>query len=160
MADFSEGVGLVHELRELAAAEEFFHGSYDRAYVDERIGSGLAWLLDAHAFFDDALHTQQADTELGLDQLANAAHAAVAEVVDVIFASDAVVEFDEAAHNIDKVVKREGALALWDRQVELTVQFVASDAAEVVATGVEKHVFDERAGIVDGSRVAGSHLFI
>ena len=47
---------------------------------------------DGHALFDDALHAQQADAELVLDQLADRAHAAVAEVVDVVGGALAVVE--------------------------------------------------------------------
>ena len=79
-----ERVGLVHELGELAAAEELLHGRHDGPDVDERVGGGLVHLLDGHALLDHALHAQQADPEGVLDELAVGADAAVAEVVDVV----------------------------------------------------------------------------
>ena len=92
-----QGVGLVHELAQLAAAEELLHGRHDGADVDERVGRGLLDLLDRHALLDDALHAQQADAEGVLDELAVGADAAVAQVVDVVRLAQAVVELDELA---------------------------------------------------------------
>jgi hypothetical protein len=77
-------VGLVHELGELAAAEELLHGGHDRPDVDQGVGRGLVDLLDRHPLADDALHAEQADPERVLDQLAVGPDAAVAEVVDVV----------------------------------------------------------------------------
>src|SRR5689334_22438442 len=100
MTDFGQGVGLVHELRKLAAAEEFLHGCHDRANINERIGSGLSWLLNAHTLLDYALHTQEANAELGLNEFADAADATIAQVVDIVFASMTIVQLDEATHNV------------------------------------------------------------
>ena len=77
-------VRLVHELRELRAAEELLHRGDDRADVDQRARRRLVRVGDRHALADDALHAQEADAELVLDQLADGTHAAVAEVVDVV----------------------------------------------------------------------------
>ncbi len=46
--------------------------------------------LQGHALTDDALHTGKADAELVLQQLAHAADAAVAQMVDIIGGADAV----------------------------------------------------------------------
>ena len=50
---------------------------------------GVAWSAvgDRHPLLDDALHAEQADAELVLDQLAVGADAPVAQVVDVIAGS-------------------------------------------------------------------------
>ena len=82
--ELGQRVGLVHELRELAAAEELLHRRHDGADVDEGVRRRLVDLLDRHALAHDALHAQQADAERVLDQLAVGADAAVAEVVDVV----------------------------------------------------------------------------
>src|SRR5205807_8370523 len=92
MADLREGIGLVHELRELATAEKFLHSGNDRTNIDQCVRCCLARLLDTHALLYDTLHTQEADTELRLDQFSNAAHAAVAKVIDVVFAAVSVVQ--------------------------------------------------------------------
>ena len=91
MPNFSKGIGLIHKLRKLTTAEEFFHCGDDRAYVDERIGCSLSWLLNAHALFDHALHAQQPNAKLRLNQLANTAYTTISQMVDIIFAPMAII---------------------------------------------------------------------
>ena len=82
----SSASGLVWSMnwRQLAAAEELLHRGHDRPDVDQRVRGRLVDLLDRHPLADDALHPQQADPERVLDQLADRADAAVAEMVDVV----------------------------------------------------------------------------
>ena len=77
-------VHLVHELGELAGAEELLDGGDHRADVDERLGRDGLDVLGGHALADDPLHAGQADADLVLDQLADRADAAVGEVVLVV----------------------------------------------------------------------------
>jgi hypothetical protein len=60
-------------------------------------------LLDAHALLDRALHADEADAVLVLEQLADRADAAVAEVVDVVDAAAAVLEVDQVADHLEDV---------------------------------------------------------
>jgi hypothetical protein len=55
-------------------------------------GMTVSISTDAHALADRALHAQQADAVLVLHQLADRAHAAVAEMVDVVDLAAAVLE--------------------------------------------------------------------
>ncbi len=60
-------------------------------------------ILQGHALADTALHAAEADAELVLEQLAHAADAAVAEVVDIVRFADAVskaVEVIDGGENI------------------------------------------------------------
>ena len=109
----SSASGLVWSMnwRELAAAEELAHRRHDRADVDQRVGVAVVGVGDRHALLDDALHAQQADAELVLDQLADGAHAPVAEVVDVVGLAAAVVELDQLADDRDEVVAADHAIA-------------------------------------------------
>ena len=84
MREFGEGVGLVHELRELRATEELFDRSHDGADVDERLRGNRLDVLDGHALANHALQAQEADAELILEQFADRTDAAIAEVVDVV----------------------------------------------------------------------------
>ena len=110
-------VRLVHELRELRAAEELLHRRDDRADVDQRARRRLVRVDDRHALAHDALHAQQADAELVLDQLADGAHAAVAQVVDVVRVADAVVELDLRADDRLEVARLQDADLLVGRRV-------------------------------------------
>src|SRR5581483_992833 len=131
-SDLCQSIGLVHKLRELATTKKFSHSSDDRANINQRVGSGLPRLLNAHAFFDHALHAQQTHTELRLNQFADTAHATVAQVVDIVFAAMSGIQGHQPTHNIDQIVERQNALALWDRQIQFAVEFIATDAAHVV----------------------------
>ena len=82
-------VGLVHELRELRGAEELLDRGDDRTDVDERLRRHRLDVLHGHALAHHALEAQQADAELVLQQFADRADAAVAEVVDVVLVDDA-----------------------------------------------------------------------
>ena len=52
--------------------------------VDEALGRDDIQILNGHALPDDTLHAAKADAELVLQQLAHAAQAAVAQMVDII----------------------------------------------------------------------------
>src|SRR3954454_9270463 len=160
-------VRLVHELRQLRAAEELLHRRHDRADVDEGVGGRLVDLLDRHPLADHALHAQQADPERVLDQLAVGADAPIAQVVDVVLVVEAAVRLDEVADDgRDVLAGDRPALAgkldahpLGDA-VQLLVELVAADAAEVVAPEVEEQALDQLAGIVRRGRIARAQLLV
>src|SRR6266849_1982167 len=104
MADLREGIRLIHELRELAATEKLLHCRDNRANSDERTGVCPFWLLQTHTLLHDALHTQQAHAQPCLDQLADTAHAPVAQVIDIVCASVTVVQLNQAANNAHQVI--------------------------------------------------------
>ena len=136
----SERVRLVHELRELARAEEFAERRGYRADVDEVLRHrGRKVGRRRHAFARDALHAKQPYADLVLEQLADGAHAAVAEVVDVVHVLVAVAEADEPLDYRDDVGDGQQALAVRDVELEPAIDLIASDAAEVVASRVEEY---------------------
>ena len=106
-----ERVGLVHELRQLRGAEELLDGGDDRPDVDQGLRRDGLDVLSGHPLADDALHAGQPDPDLVLDQLADRAQAAVAEVVDVVglVALFAGVQADQVLDGADDVVLGERA---------------------------------------------------
>ena len=77
-------VRLVHELRQLRGAEELLQRRHDRADVDDRLRRDRVGVLGREALAHDALHPVEADPEGLLDQLADGAQAAVAEVLVLV----------------------------------------------------------------------------
>ncbi len=155
-----ERVGLLHELRELASAKELADCGDDRPHVDEGDGRHLLRLADRHALAHNALHAQQADAELVLDQLAHRLDAAVAQVVDVVGALDAVVDLDDALDDVDQVHGRQRMDLARDVQVEALVELVAAHFAQVVAPGCKEHLLDKVGRVVAGRRVARAELLV
>src|SRR5690606_16157954 len=141
--DLRQRVGLVYELRELARAEVLLHHRGDRLRVDEVVGhEGLNLLRHAHALLDGALHADQTDAVLVLHQLADRAHAAVAEVIDVVDRAAAVLELDQVLDRLEDVLGREDRLievrALLAVLVELVIELEPADLGQVVALGIEE----------------------
>ena len=95
--DLGQRIGLVHELRELRRAEELAHRGGRRLGVDQVLRHDGVDIDRRHALLDRALHAQQADAVLVLHQLADRAHPAIAEMVDVVDLALAVAQIDQRA---------------------------------------------------------------
>ena len=127
--DLGERVRLVHELRELRRPEELLDDRRDRLVVDELLRHQRLDVLQAHALLDRALHADETDAVLVLDQLADRADAAVAEVVDVVDLAVAVLELDQVAHDLEDVLAAQRALLEGHVEPQLVVELQPADAA-------------------------------
>ena len=130
---FGERVGLVHELRELRRAEELAHRGDRRLGVDQVVGHHGRDVDRAHALLHRALHAQQADAVLVLEQLADRTHAAVAEIVDVVDLALAVLEVDQRLDHREDVLLAQRGDGVLGVEVEAHVELDAADGREVVA---------------------------
>ena len=171
-----ERVGLVHELGQLAGAEELLDGGDDGPDVDQRLRRDRLDVLRGHALAHDALHPGQAGTDLVLDELADGAQTTVAEVVDVVdLDADrrglavaetlelglAGVQAHDVADRRDDVVDGQHALATARRvEAELLVHLVAADLREVVALRVEVEVLEQRLRGLTRRRLARTQLAV
>ncbi len=184
MGEPGQRVGLVHELRELRGAEELLQRGHDGADVDDRLRRDRVGVLGGEALAHDALHAVEADAEGLLDQLADGAQAAVAEVLvlvevvgdglarhrhrlggvvlDLDFGllghAEALGQRDQLLDEREDVVVGEGARVDVDVEPETRVELVATDAREVVALGVEEQLVEQRLGVLDARRLAGTLL--
>ena len=109
--DLRQRIGLVHELRQLRRPEELADGRHHRLGVDQVVRHGRRQLLiHAHLFLDGALHAHQADAELVLHQLADGAHAAVAQVIDVVHHADVLAQLEQVADGRVEILRRQRAV--------------------------------------------------
>ena len=105
--ELRDGVGLIHELRELGRPEELADDRRNGTDVDERGRRDLHGIRRRHALLDEALEAGHTDAELVLEQLADRTHAAVAEVVDLVDGADAVLQIEVGRDGGDDVVHRD-----------------------------------------------------
>ena len=114
MGQPGQRVRLVHELRQLRGPEELLDRGHHGADVDQGLGRDRLDVLGRHALAHDALHPREADPDLVLDQLADRAEPAVAEVVDVVGLVPllAGVQLHEVADGLEHVLEGEDALVL------------------------------------------------
>ena len=143
VGDFRQRIGLVHELRQLRRAEELAHRGDRRLGVDEVVRHDRRHVDAAHALLDRALHAQQADAILVLEQLADRADAAVGEIVDVVDLALAVLEVHQLLDDREDVFlaqRRDGVLGV---EAEAHVELDAADRGEVVALGIEEQAVEQ-----------------
>ena len=154
--DLRERVGLVHELRQLRRPEELANRGHDRLRVDQVVRhGGRHFLVDRHLLLDRALHADQPDAELVLEQLADRADAPVAQVVDVVHRRRVPPQLEQELDDLVEVLRVQDLLVERRVQPELGVQLEAADPREVVLLRVEEHVLEQRPRAVLGRRVAG-----
>ena len=132
-------VDLVHELRKLRRAEKFFYSRDNRLGRNQVLRLNHVVFFEAHSFFGDALHSGKGSLDLVCHQFAYGTDAAVAQVVDVVAAFFANVNFDEELHRIGDVVLRQSVLLERRIVVKLFVELVAANASQVVAARREEH---------------------
>ena len=157
MGQFRQRIGLVHELGELRAAEEFPDRRHHRPDIDQRCRCSRSRVhLCCHPLFDDPLHSQQSYAYLVLYQLADGPDSAVAQMVDVVRPENAVVDLDHHLEQGDDVLGPQGALVGTFLRVESPVELVATYLAQVVAPGIEEQVLYEILGVLDVGRLTGS----
>ena len=162
---------LIHELRQLSRTEELAQSGRQRTHVDQIAGHGLAEVgHSGHAFLGDALETQHADAQLTLQQFADGADAAVAEMVDVVDTLLAdlgerhvvalllrVAQGDQPLDNTDQIVERKQVLVFLQAQAEAAVQLVAPDAPQRVTAHVEEQFVEVFARALDAHGLVRPH---
>ncbi len=126
MRQLCEGVGLIHELAQRRGAEELLERRGDRADIDQALRGDDVEIREGHTLADDALHAAEADAELVLQQLAHAAHAAVAEMVDIVRLANAVRQAVEVVDGGKDVVRND---VLGDQDVDVLADGVLESLA-------------------------------
>ena len=172
MGEAGERVGLIHELAQLAGAEELLDGGDDRPDVDQALRRDRLGILSGHALAHHPLEAGEPDADLVLDQLADGAHPAVAEVVDVVRRVPrlAFVEGDQVLDGVEDVLLRQqpealtpvvfDVLEVTTLPTELLVQLVPADPGEVVPLRVVEQRVDQAARRLDRGELAGTQLAI
>ena len=97
MRQLRKRIGLVHELRQLRAAEELLQRRGYRADVDQCRWRRLC-RMRRHPVLDYTLHPHQTSVQLVLDQLAYRPHAPVLEVVYVVRLDLVAIDRDQPTH--------------------------------------------------------------
>ena len=109
--DLRQRVGLVHELRQLRRSEEFADRSHHRLGVDQVVRHGRRhFLVHGHLFLDRPFHADQADAELVFQQFADRAHAAVAQVIDVVHRADVLAQLQQVTDGAVEIFRLERAV--------------------------------------------------
>ena len=141
--DFSQRVGLVHELRKCIRTEERVDHARDGLRVDQ-VGRREHFVIaHVHAFANSTAHTCQTDRELVGELFTDRAHTAIRKVVDVVDRRFRVDQFDEVFDDRDDVFAREYAHIERGIEPEFLVDAITTHFTEVVTLVGEEEVIDD-----------------
>ena len=140
--NFGQRIDLVHELRQLAGAEERVDDARQRLGVDQVDGREDLVVAHVHALADRTRHTHEAHRELIRQLLADGAYTAVRQVVDVVHLGARVDELDEVLDNGDDVLARKRADFGIDLQPQLLVDTETAHVAQIVTLVREEELLD------------------
>ncbi|VDM15228.1 unnamed protein product, partial [Wuchereria bancrofti] len=157
VGDLGERVVLVHELRELAGTEELLHRRRNRLGVDQVLRHQAFAFGHRQTLLDRALDAHQANAELVLGHLADATHATVTQVVDVVDDALAVTDVDQGLEYGNDVFLAQHARTFDLGATDTTVELHAAHGGQVVTLGAEEQVVEQGLGSVLGWRLAGTH---
>ena len=157
VGDLRQRVGLIHELRELRRAEELAHRRRRRLGVDQILRHHRVDIDRRHALLDRALHAQQADAILIFHQLADRAHPAIAEMVDIVDVALAVAQIDQRLDHRQDVFLAQGAHGVLGGEIEPHIHLHAADRGEIVALRIEEQRVEHRLRGIERRRLAWAH---
>src|SRR3989304_3856340 len=87
VSNFREGIGLIHELRQLAASEKLVYNGGNGLSIDKVMRHHGFNVLQAHLLLDGSLHSHQTNTILVLNKFPHRADTPVSQMVDIIDAA-------------------------------------------------------------------------
>ena len=150
VGNLGKRVVLIHELGELAGAEELLDGSRNRLRVHEVLGLELIIVAEGKAVADSLYDARESGPEAVLRHLADRADAPVAEVVDIIGGVAAVSDLDELAEHADEILfgqDARGAEIL--ARIETAVELHAAYCREIIAIRIHEQGLEELLVILD-----------
>ena len=142
MRHFRQRVVLIHELGQLAGAEEFLDRRRHRLGVDHVLHGQIIRLNLGQALLDRPLHPGQPRPEGLLHLLADAAHPAIAQVIHIVHDITALVDINQNLQHIDDVLDFEDPRALHAVTPQPAIQPHPPHRGEVVALRVEEQVVE------------------
>ena len=158
--DFRKRVRLVHELRQLRGTEELTHGCHSRLGVDQIVRHHGRDIDAAHALLDRALHAQQANAVLVFKQFADRTHTAVAEIVDVVDFTLAVLEADQFLDHGKDVFLAQRRHRVFGVQFQTHVELHTANGGKVIPLSIEEQAFEQRFSGFLGRRFARTHHLV
>ena len=153
-------VGLVHDLAQLAPAEEILDGGRDALGIDERPRRHVLLIADRHALLHGAAQLEEALAQLVGGQFVDGPQPAIAEVVDVVDVALAAAQLQDVADRVEIIERPQGHLRFGDVLVELAVDAEPADLAEAIAVGVLELLAEQLLGLLELRRIAGTQPLI
>ena len=117
----------------MATAKELTRGCHNWPDVDQTQRRDLVGIADRHALAHNALHAQEADAQLVLNQFAHRLNPTVAQVINIIWAPFAIIDLDNAANHRHQILIGEDTVLNRRGDTQPPIDLVATDTAHIIA---------------------------
>ena len=144
VGDLGQGIGLIHELRQLRGAEELPDRRRRRLGVDKVVRHHRVDVDRRHALLDGPLHAHQAEPVLVLHELADRADAPIAQMIDIVDLALAVAQIGKRLHHRQDVLLAQRAHGIRAVELEPHVHLDPADRRQIVALLVEQEPVEQR----------------
>ena len=155
VGQFGQRIDLVHELAELATAEEVTHDGGERLRIDE-----LGWshgvhvhVEQGHALLDQTLRAGKTHAALVSEKLANGTHTTAAEMINIIEQAFTSAQAEEIMQRGNDVLGGEDTHFSVNLERELLIDLVATDTGEVIALRIEEQTLHESTSVWSRGRI-------
>ena len=151
VGQFRERIDLIHELGELAAAEEVTHHGTEGLGVDEFL-RGHAFhvhIEQGHALFHQTLRAAQAHAALVGEEFTHGPHTTAAQVIDIIQDAFAFTEAEQITQRSEEIFVCQNPHVLIHLQAQLLIQLVTAHAGEIIFLGIEEETLQQGLGVRD-----------
>ena len=141
VSDFRQRVVLIHKLRQLRRAEEFFDRGGNRFLVNQIFRRQLFGFNLAQALFNRALEAHQTNAESIGCHFTDATDAAITEVVNIINRTVTIFNGNQCFQDADNIFPGENTATFFFLNPQAAIEFHPPDAGKIIAFFIEKEIF-------------------
>ncbi len=143
MGHLRKRVGLIHELWKLRGTKKFPHSCSRRLCVNKVLRHHGIDFDRAHAFLNGTLHAQEAKTILIFHQLANRAHPAVAQMVNIINLTNTITKIVQGLHHRNNIFAAQNPYGVFCVQIQTHIHLNTANRRQVIALGIKEKTFQK-----------------
>ena len=157
MRHLRKRVVLIHELRQLARAEEFLDRSRNRLRIDHFLRHQAFGFRKRESLFNRSFNSDQTNAEGILGHLTDTAYAAIAEVIDVIDRSVTVSNIDQRLQDRKNIFLAQRAFAEHFFTANAAIELHSADCGQVVPVRIEEQILEQVFGRFLCRRLTRTH---
>ena len=155
--NFRQWVGLVHELTQLAGAEEFANSGRNRLAIDQILRRQIVRLGLGQTFADSAFNTHQAGAELIFRQFTDATNTTIAQMIDIVNFTATIAQFHQNLNRVNDIFIRERAGTFRIFATKTGVNLHAANTRQIVRFIGEEQTIHQRFNSFFCRRFARTH---
>ena len=160
MRELRQRVGLVHDLRKFAAAEEVLDGRGNAFGINQCARRHILLFTNRHALLHGAAQLEESFAQFIGGQLVNGSNTPVAQMVNIVDMPFAQPELQDVPNRVQIIERVQRHFRFVDILVELAVDAETAHFAEAVSVRIEKFFLEQLARLFKLGRVAGTQTLV